>query len=152
MIKSRLGLAIGLCMTVSANSALAETAWDMFVTRCLDPYENLALAIHDGLDEQPADQTRDAETIFGPTTEGYLLVLNAAPDEGERACAVHDPSATEPGSDYLEWIDDAMQRQLYVPIDGMLSTNEWIEPQLQLEARFGDGGVVYEVIETELES
>ncbi|MEO9820563.1 MAG: hypothetical protein ABJ370_17595 [Paracoccaceae bacterium] len=152
MIDWRTTFAIGFCVTASVGNAHAETAWEMFVARCLDPYENLALAIHDGLNEQPADQMRDAETVFGPSSDGYLLVLNAAPEEGDRACAVHDPSATEPEPAYLDWIDNAMQRQLYVPVDGMLSSNEWIEPQLQFEARFGDGGAVYEVIETELES
>ncbi len=141
-----------MVLALVGETAQAGTAWDMFVSRCLEPYENLALAIHKGLDEQPADQMRDAETVFGPSSEGYLLVLNAAPVEGERTCAVHDPSARTLESGYLNWVEQVMQRQLYVPIDGMLSSNEWIEPQLQLEARFGESGAVYEIIETDLES
>ena len=152
MINFRTVFAFGFCVAASVGTAQAETAWEMFVDRCLDPYENQALAIHDGLNEQPAEQMRDGETVFGPTSEGYLLVLNAAPEEGERTCAVHDPSASELEAAYSDWINNAMQRQLYIPVDGILSSNEWIEPQLQFEARFGDGGAVYEVIETELES
>lgn len=139
-------------LALSWTAASAETAWEMFVARCLDPYENQALAIHDGLPEQPAEQMRDGETVFGPSPEGYLMVINAAPIEGERTCSVRDPGAEGPDPGYLVWIDKAMARQTYVPLDGMLSSNEWIEPQLQFEARFGAGGAVYEIIETELES
>lgn len=146
MIRS---LTVFLLLTGTAQAA---DAWEMFVARCLDPYENQALAIHSGLPEQPAEQMRDGETVFGPSAEGYLLVLNAAPEEGERSCAVHVPGSAAPDTAYLDWVDRAIAREMYVPLDGMLSSNEWIEPQLHFEARFGAGGAVYEIIETELES
>ena len=142
----------GALLAVCATGALAETAWEMFVARCLDPYENHALAIHQGLTAQPAEQMRDGVTVFGPSPNGYLLVLDALPDMGERACAVHDPRAAGPEPAYLDWVDAALGRARYVPRDGALSSNEWIEPQLQFEARFGASGAVYEIIETELES
>ncbi len=137
---------------LGATAASAETAWEMFVARCLDPYENQALAIHEGLPEQPAEQMRDGETVFGPSPEGYLMVLNAEPIDGERACSVHDPAAEGPDAGYLDWVETSMGREMYVPLDGMLTSNEWIEPQLHFEARFGANGAVYEIIETELES
>lgn len=143
---------LAILMILTAGTAQAETAWDMFTARCLEPYENQALAIHDGLKAQSADQAQEGETVFEPTPEGFILVLNTAPDEGERSCSVHNPSASEPDQAYVSWIENAMDRQVYVPVDGVLSSNEWIEPQLQFEGNFNDDGVTYEIIETELES
>lgn len=143
---------LALVMMLSAGTAQAETAWEMFMARCLEPYENQALAIHDGLDKAPAEQMRDGETIFGPSDNGFLLVLNAEPEEGDRSCSVHNPASKEADAAYLSWLENAMSREVYVPVEGMLSSNEWIEPQLQFEATFDDAGAVYLIIETELES
>lgn len=147
---SALRLSVCAVALIGATVAKAETAWEMFTARCLDPYENQALAIHDGLAEGAEGEA--GETVFGPSEDGYFLILNAMPDEGERSCAVRHPASPDPDADYLEWVDKSLKRQMYVPLDGMLSSNEWIEPQLQFEARFGAEGAVYEIIETELES
>ena len=123
----------------------------MFQARCLDPYEHLTEPVTDGLAPQPADQMRDAELVFA-APDGLLLVLDAAPDDGNRACAVHALGADMLDGAYLAWVDEVTQRQIYVPDAGMLVSDEWIEPQVHVEASIDGAGAVYRVLETDLES
>lgn len=144
----------GALLAGAATAAPAASAWDMFVARCLDPYENLALAIHAGLDQQPAEQMREGQTVFGPTPEGHVMTINVLPDEGERACAVR--AAGESRGDvtaFAAWRAEAVLSGRYAEdSDGTLLSGEWIEPRLRVDVQQGTSGARYEVIETELES
>ena len=139
-----------LCLAL-AGPTQAGAAWDMFEARCLDPYEHLTEPVIDGLSPQPADQMRDAELVFA-AADGLLLVLDAAPEDGNRACAVHELGADMLDGAYLSWVDEVTHRQTYVPDAGMLVSDEWIEPQVHVEATLDGAGAVYRVLETDLES
>ncbi len=136
-----------------ASTAQAGSAWDMFVARCLDPFENHALAIHAGLQAQPRDQMHAALTVFGPSDEGYLLLLDAAPSEGERACAVLNPSVQGPEAAFLDWAEAAVQDGRYrAEGETALLSVEWIEPRLRFDVAYSAQGTLYEILETDLES
>ncbi|WP_299044527.1 hypothetical protein [uncultured Tateyamaria sp.] len=139
-----------VCLAL-AGAAQAGAAWNMFQARCLDPYEHLTEPVTDGLAQQLADQMRDAELVFA-AVDGLLLVLDAAPDDGNRACAVHELGADMLDVAYLDWVADVTRRQIYVPEAGMLVSDAWIEPQVHVEASIDGQGVVYRVLETDLES
>jgi len=140
-----------IALVLGAGPALAGDAWDMFVARCLDPYEHLTLPVVDGLVPQPVDQTRKARRVFGPSEEGYLLVLDAAPRDGERACAVEGP-----GQDMSEAADAWVQLQTvtrrYVRDGAWLVSNEWIEPRVKVRIAADMARTAYTVVETDLES
>lgn len=140
-----------LALITAAGSARAGTAWEMFVERCLDPFEHQSLPIVDGLAPQPGDQMHDARRVYGPSAEGYLLVLDAAPTVGERACAVEVPRA-ERSNDAQAWQEAQIAEGRYVPENGWLMSHEWIEPRVMMRAELSDNRTFYTVVETDLES
>ena len=105
----------------------------------------------DGLDRQPVDQMHEAQLVYAGA-DGLLLVLDAAPSDGNRSCSVVTPSAKAMDDGYLAWVAEVTQRQVYVPRDGMLASAEWIEPQVHVEATLDAAGATYRVLETDLES
>lgn len=138
-----------LCVVPSLATA---DAWDMFVARCLDPYEHLSLEIVGDLPRQPQDQMHEARQVFGPSDEGYLLVLDAAPTTGERLCAVEVP-AREKSQSADDWFEVQLSGGRYVTgEDGWVMTHEWIEPRLMVRADVSDKRTFYAVVETDLES
>ena len=132
-------------------AAQAGPAWDMFEARCLDPFEHQAEAIVDGLAAQPVEQMHEAQLVFA-AADGALLVLDAAPTDGNRACSVvmQGDVALDPA--YLAWAGDVTARQVYVAQGGVLASAEWIEPQVHVVARLDTAGATYRVLETDLES
>ena len=142
-----------LCMalTFGAGAAQAESAWDMFVARCLDPYEHLTLAVTEGLQKQPIDPANETRQVFGPTPEGFLLVLDEAPNEGVRSCAV-EWAGQEKTEEELAWRYDQLSEGLYVPDGEWLVSNEWIEPRVIVRIDTTDELTIYTVVETDLES
>ena len=140
-----LGLAFG------ANAAQAGTAWELFVARCLDPFEHLSLPVVDGLKAQSIDQMHEARRVYGPTAEGYLLVLDVAPREGERACLV-EVAGKEVSQAETEWRAVQTSQGRYVPNGGWLISNEWIEPRVKMRSKATAARTVYEMVETDLES
>lgn len=136
------------CLPVAASA----DAWDMFVARCLDPYEHLSLEIIGNLPEQPIDQMHDARRVYGPTDEGYLLVLDDAPVIGERACAVE--ATGEPASGAAKaWVEMQLASGRYREADnGWLVSHEWIEPRLMVRVQSSAARTSFAVVETDLES
>lgn len=130
----------------------AGSAWDMFEARCLDAYEHLTEPVVDGLVAQPTDETDKNMRTYGPTEDGYVMVLDAAPVDGERSCSVHKPgqAAFEPSFD--AWVDANRASGRYLPELGRYVSNEWIEPQLQVTSEIQAEGLRYQVTETDLES
>ena len=140
-----------LLLLMGAGTAHAGSAWDMFVARCLDPFEHQSLPIVDGLDPLPVDQTHAARRVYGPSAEGYVLVLDGAPEIGERACAVIvSRKDLSPQADV--WLDAQMTAGRYVPEGGWLMSHEWIEPRVMVRAEQSDTGSLFVVVETDLES
>ncbi len=123
----------------------------MFVARCLDPFEHQTLPIVDGLAPHPIDQMHEARRVYGPSAEGYLLVLDAAPALGDRACAVEVPHAA-PSQDAQAWQEAQIATGRYVPEGEWLMSNEWIEPRVMMRAEQSDARTLYAVVETDLES
>ena len=139
---------------VMAGAAYSAGLWQVFVERCLDPYEHHALAIHAPLTAHPQDSMHDAKTVFGPTVEGYLMSLDAAPSEGERACAMYVAAAESAAlTGFHNWRSDALAQRRYEEIsqDVFLSV-EWSEPRLRLRVKFDESGTFFEIVETNLES
>lgn len=137
---------------IALPGAASADAWAMFVDRCLDPYEHQSLAIVEGLTAQPIDQMHEAVRVFGPTDEGYFLVVNAAPREGERACAVEFPGH-EASQAAADWLAEQTDTGRYVPgTPPWIMSNEWIEPRVMMRAEFTDARTAYEIVETNLES
>ncbi|MEP2891917.1 hypothetical protein [Tateyamaria sp.] len=141
------------CMALmgGAGAAQAGTAWDMFVARCLDPFEHLTLAVTEGLQAQPIDQMHEARLVYGPTPEGYLLVLDEAPSVGVRTCAV-EFVGKEMTQAELAWRDEQFAKNLYVPDGDWLVSNEWIDPGVMMRTKSTDSHTTYVVVETDLES
>ena len=138
--------ALALCLGVGAVQA--GPAWEMFQARCLDPFEHQAEPVVQGLEQLSTLPWRSAY-LDG---EGRLLVLDAAPEDGLRSCEVLEKPAVTLDPEYLDWVQDVTQRQVYVPEDGMLASAEWIEPQVHVEATLTAGVAIYRVLETDLES
>ncbi len=137
---------------VALPGAAAADAWDMFVARCLDPFEHQSLAVVDGLSPQPVDQMLDASHVFGPTDEGYILVLNAAPRDGERACAV-EYAGHEVSQGAADWLAEQADTGRYVPAPTpWMMSNEWIEPRVMMRVEVTAVRTAYEIVETDLES
>jgi len=140
-----------IAVILSAGTAQAGTAWDMFVARCLDPFEHQGVAITDGLPAQPVDQMHRARRVFGPSRDGHLLVLDAAPSVGERSCGVEavgqhvSPAATA-------WRAAQVVSARYVVDGAWLVSNEWIEPRVMVRQEMSAARTVYAVVETDLES
>lgn len=127
-------------------------AWEMFVARCLDPFEHQSLAIVDGLKAQPIDQMHDARRVFGPTVEGYLLVVDAAPSVGERACGV-EFAGNEMSQGAADWLSQQAETGRYEPDQAQwLVSNEWIEPRVMVRTEVTAIRTAYEIVETDLES
>jgi len=127
-------------------------AWDEFVARCLDPYEHLTLEVVAGLEPQPLEQMHEAQRVFGPTEEGYLLVLDAAPTSGERACAI-EYAGLEQSQAAHDWMVEQLASGRYVTgEDGWMVSQDWIEPRLMVRAETGMSRTYYAVVETDLES
>ena len=120
----------------------------MFQARCLDPFEHQAEPVVQGLEQLSTLPWRSAY-LDG---EGRLLVLDAAPEDGLRSCEVLEKPAVTLDPEYLDWVQDVTQRQVYVPEDGMLASAEWIEPQVHVKATLTAGVAIYRVLETDLES
>ena len=139
--------ALALCLGI--GTVQAGPAWDMFQARCLDPFEHQAEPVVQGLEQ--ADKRSVAQLVFHDDA-GLRLVVDAAPEDGLRACAVSEDAVDMLDPAYLAWVQDVTQRQVYVPEDGMLASAEWIEPQVHVEATLTAGVAIYRVLETDLES
>ncbi|WP_299378216.1 hypothetical protein [uncultured Tateyamaria sp.] len=140
-----------LCLCLCPVAAQAGTAWDMFVARCLDPFEHQTLPVISGLDAHPIDQMHEARRVYGPTDEGYLLVVDAAPSEGDRACAIEVPGEERTQAE-LAWRYDQLSSGRYAPEGSWLVSNEWIEPRVKVRTQVTDVRTSYSVVETDLES
>ncbi|WP_415404611.1 hypothetical protein [Tateyamaria sp. SN3-11] len=143
---------LAICATFAiSGAAQAGTAWDMFVARCLDPFEHQTLPITDGLKAQPIDQMHEARRVYGPTEEGFVLVLDAAPSEGERACVV-EVAAKEMTDAELAWRYAQLSAGRYAPEGAWLVSHEWIEPRVMVRTGSSQARTFYAVVETDLES
>lgn len=143
-----------------AGSANAG-AWEEFQARCLDPYENLEPAVFDDLEKIDLSEPRVPVSRYGAhfaLMDGAVLASDPAPlGIGERLCAVHG-MATPSGA--KAWIVDQLAQEFYEIEDGSadgsfaLLSNLWIEPKLNVSVEFEQGGdyVVYQIVETDLES
>ncbi len=141
-------MTLAICMPIAAQA----DAWDEFVARCLDPYEHLSFEVVSGLDVQPVDQMHDARQVYGPTEEGYLLVLDAAPSIGERACSV-EFAGVEDSQAARDWMIEQVASGRYaLGDDGWLVSQDWIEPRLMVRAEASKARTYYAVVETDLES
>ncbi|MEM8848907.1 MAG: hypothetical protein AAGE03_02620 [Pseudomonadota bacterium] len=118
-------LAVGLAL-LAAPAHAADDLWSVFETRCLVPYEHLALPDTRG-------PTRDGETWTG---DGVLDVTIT-----QSACAVT-------GGAVADLKPLLAERDEYVLTDGVWQSTTWREPKIEVEA-LADG---YLVRETNLES
>lgn len=125
--------------------AQAGPGWDAFVARCLDPFEHQSLPIVDGLDAQPADSMHEARRVFAG--HDFVLFLDAAPTEGERACAV-EPAHKGDDPMARDWVTVQLAKGRYVQDAGWLVSHEWIEPRVMVQIEAG----TFRVVETDLES
>ena len=132
--------------------AAQADAWDEFVDRCLDPYEHLAFEIVTGLEAQPIDQMHDARRVYGPTDEGYLLVLDAAPSLGERACSIEFAGVEDSQAAHDWMVEQVASGRYALGDDGWLVSQDWIEPRLMVRAEASKARTYYAVVETDLES
>ena len=149
MTKVLLASVLGIC---AATGAQATSLWDAFEARCLDPYEHHALAIHAPLGQHPQDQMHDARLVYGPTEEGFFLTLDAAPSEGERACAMSAAADAVSMEEFDMWRASVTAARRYEEVeDEAFLSVDWIEPRLRLEARFEPGLTQFTIIETYLE-
>jgi hypothetical protein len=135
----------------SASAAQVGTAWEMFVHRCLDPFEHQTLPVVDGLRAQPVDQMHEARRVFGPTPEGFVLVLDAAPKVGERACIV-EVATEEITQAEVAWRHTQLSEGRYTPDGDWLVSHEWIEPRVMVRSEASPSRTFYTVVETDLES
>lgn len=142
-----------LCLVLffGASAAQAGTAWDMFVARCLDPFEHQALPVVDGLAAQPVDQMHEARRVYGPSAEGYLLVIDAAPTVGERACIVEWARKDMSGA-ASAWRSAQLAEGRYTPEGAWMVSHEWIEPRVMVRSEATDARTIHVVVETDLES
>ncbi|WP_299284095.1 hypothetical protein [uncultured Tateyamaria sp.] len=145
----RLGLSV--VALALAGGAQAGTAWEMFVTRCLDPFEHQGVAIVDGLTAQPIDQMHEARRAFGPSADGHVLVVDNAPSVGERACGV-EAAAADPSEAELAWRYAQLSAGRYAPEGDWLVSNEWIEPRIMMRSDISGARASYWIVETDLES
>ncbi|WP_299151642.1 hypothetical protein [uncultured Tateyamaria sp.] len=150
MIKHRFFVAV-LAFAAVAGGAQADTAWEMFVARCLDPFEHQSVAIVDGLAAQPIDQMHEARRAFGPNADGYVLVVDKAPSVGERACGVEAATA-DPSTAERAWRYAQLSAGRYVPEGDWLVSNEWIEPRVMVRSDVSGVRASYWIVETDLES
>lgn len=130
----------------------AGSAWEMFEARCLDPYEHLTEPVIDGLAAQPVDGMHENLRTYGPTADGYLLVLDAAPTVGERTCSVYKLGNADFEPSFASWAEVNKTTGRYLQEPGRYVSNQWIEPQLHLMAEVRPEGLHYQVTETDLES
>ncbi|WP_299704680.1 hypothetical protein [uncultured Tateyamaria sp.] len=144
--------ALALVGTFVSGPLWAGSAWDMFEARCLDPYEHLTEPVVDGLAVQPVDGMHESLRAYGPTDDGYLLVLDAAPAAGERTCSVYKLGNTDFEPAFVSWAEANKISGRYLPEPGRYVSNQWIEPQLHLMAEIRPEGLHYQVMETDLES
>lgn len=120
------GLSVGLAVLMP-EVAVADPVWDVFVARCLAPYEEVMAPVTQGL----ADGG-------GGVWTGNGIVMEVAED----TCAVRGGA---PG-DLAALL---VRSQAYVPIgDGVWQSDLWREPRIDVET-VADG---YLVRETDLES
>jgi hypothetical protein len=123
-------------------------AWTDFEVRCLSALEAQVPPVVAGLGQgaRAGDVTRYA------LPEGRELRVDAAPADGMRACAVHDPAgAPVPGFD--AWIAEAVAAGRYVATGpATWHSNLWIEPVLEVGKRTGDGALTLRIVETRLEA
>lgn len=136
-------------LMLGAGAAQAETAWDMFVARCLDPYEHLTLAITEGLRAQPIDQMHEDRKVYGPTPEGFLLILDEAPSDGVRTCAV-ELAGKEMTDAEADWREAQVSEGLYVVDGDWLVSHDWITPGIKMRTEATDARTIYSVAETDL--
>ncbi len=142
----------GFAVLCAAPLAAQADAWDEFVARCLDPYEHLSFEVVSGLDPQPVDQMHDARRVYGPTDEGYLLVLDAAPSLGERACSVEFAGAEDSQAAHAWMVEQLASGRYATGENGWLVSQDWIEPRLMVRAETSNARTYYAVVETDLES
>lgn len=136
---------------LGAGAVQAGAAWDMFEARCLDPFEHQAEAVVSGLAAQPVDQMHDAKLVF-TGSDGLILVLDAAPREGNRSCAVVTQGADALDDGYVRWAGAVTAERRYVADGDVLASAEWIEPQVHVAVTLDASGATYTVLETDLES
>ena len=141
-----------IALALGAGAAQAETAWETFVDRCLDPFEHQTEPVVSGLNAQPIDQMHEAQRTYGPDNHGHLLVIDAAPREGDRSCSVFKLGGTAVEPTFSDWAMQSVDQGRYVRGSDRFASNEWIEPQLHLMAKIRPEGVQYTVLETDLES
>ena len=143
MIEVR-ALALAFVLPAAAHAG----AWEDFETRCLDAFEKFAPAVVAGLGEG----ARDGDVTRHALDGGRSLVIEHAPDDGRRACAVRDPAGgAVPGFD--AWIAQAVAAGRYVPVAaGRWRSHRWIEPVLEVHKRQSDGVLILRIVETNLEA
>jgi len=138
--------AVALALMLPA-AAQAGT-WADFEARCLSALQDFAPPVVDGLGpgKQDGDVTRHA---LGGDRE---LRVETAPEDGRRACAVHDPAgAAVPGFD--AWIAGAVAAGRYVPVaEGRWRSNRWSEPVLEVQKTRAGGAITLRILETNLEA
>lgn len=142
-----------LALILAGGAAQAEGVWDVFEARCIDTFENHAPANVAGL---TVHSTKGSRTFFGPITRDAYIVVDVEPSDGDRSCGLMIANSAACTSHVVHhgiWRTEAVKQNRYASSDdGMLLTTEWIEPRLKFEARSGELGTFYEIIETELES
>jgi len=135
-------LALGLPAAAQAG------AWEAFEARCLSALQDFAPPVVAGL----GPGTRDGAVTRYALDGERVLRTEAAPDDGRRACAVHDPAgAPVPGFD--TWIGDAVQAGRYVPVaPGRWHSHRWSEPVLEVQKTRAGGALTLRILETNLEA
>jgi len=129
-------------------AAAQAGAWADFETRCLSALQDFAPPVVAGL----GPGTRDGDVTRYALDGERTLRIEAAPADGRRACAVHDPSgAAVPGFD--AWIGDAVTAGRYVPVaPGRWHSHRWSEPVLDVQKTHAAGALTLRIVETKLEA
>ena len=155
---------IAACLlTIAAASPAVAGTWDLFVTRCLTPMEEIAL-------EQPGDLTADAQfkndgdtyATYKTAKTGAVLSVSDGRDGRPQWCRVHlddetGEASAEIANSFLAWSSGVADDQ-YEEIEGdserlTLRSTEWREPKLDVSMRMGPNGagITLEARETDLE-
>jgi len=153
--------ALGPFLACLLAGSVHAGAWEEFEARCLDPYENLAQAVFDDLTPVEVLKPHVNVSLHGghfALEDGAVLTSDPTPlMSGERLCAVYGRAQSD---DAQVWITKKLAEKSY-ELEGRTEdgsfialTNLWIEPKLNVSVEFEQGGayVVYQIVETDLES
>lgn len=138
-----------LCIALAfgAGPLQAGSGWDLFLERCLHPFEQQMAPVIADLHAQPIDQMHDARRVYGPSDKGHLLIVESAPRDGGRACLV-EVTQNETSAAETMWRSAQVSNARYRQDGDWLVSTGWISPRVMMRSEATDVRTIYEVHET----